>query len=294
MPKKPECSMQDDSANNGPPDAGEKPVPFVGQPPSTPKLPVLDYATPQKRRNPDPWGGLAMILVAIFAYLCIPILAGETSEQFTWPVVTSLCLLAAGTVVLGLIPTHRGFLRRPSQRLTPFCLIIATSVLLPLFRMALVGPVSRIRCASNLRAIGRALNTYASHDPGGGFPSYLVELWLAKDLDSTEILCPSVFFAQPTPLMTPDATQNGPFKLGQYPFQYVYLGAGLSPATVTPFHVLAYENPSNHANKGMNVLFGDGHAEWLDQPEAGRVLAELQAGHNPPHPPPTRPANPKQ
>ena len=33
---------------------------------------------------------------------------------------------------------------------------------------------------------------------------------------------------------------------------------------------------------GMNVLYGDGHVDWLGRVEAQRVTAQLQAGNNPP------------
>jgi len=35
---------------------------------------------------------------------------------------------------------------------------------------------------------------------------------------------------------------------------------------------------------GINVLHGDGHAEWLNKAQTAHVIAELQAGHNPPQP----------
>jgi prepilin-type processing-associated H-X9-DG protein len=38
--------------------------------------------------------------------------------------------------------------------------------------------------------------------------------------------------------------------------------------------VLAYENPHNHLDAGMNVLFGDFHVEWLPEPDAARIRAE--------------------
>jgi prepilin-type processing-associated H-X9-DG protein len=62
---------------------------------------------------------------------------------------------------------------------------------------------------------------------------------------------------------------------------YVYLGKGRNMMTRNNV-VLAHEAPSNHANQGMNVLFGDGHVDWFDAQSAPRLLGELQAGHNPP------------
>ena len=43
---------------------------------------------------------------------------------------------------------------------------------------------------------------------------------------------------------------------------YVYLGKGMTTATVKDDTLIAYESPENHQGDGMNMLFGDGHAEW--------------------------------
>ena len=45
--------------------------------------------------------------------------------------------------------------------------------------------------------------------------------------------------------------------------------------------VLAYEPLANHGN-GMNVLFADGRVEWIDPPRGRKLLAELDAGYDPP------------
>jgi prepilin-type processing-associated H-X9-DG protein len=50
-----------------------------------------------------------------------------------------------------------------------------------------------------------------------------------------------------------------------------------------PGAVVAYEPLSNHGN-GMNVLYADGHVQWLDAGPGRRLMAELSAGHNPPRP----------
>ena len=52
--------------------------------------------------------------------------------------------------------------------------------------------------------------------------------------------------------------------------------------------IVAYESLINHGD-GINVLFGDGHVEWLNLNEAKHLVAELQAGRNPPRPMPAAP-----
>ncbi len=59
---------------------------------------------------------------------------------------------------------------------------------------------------------------------------------------------------------------------------YIYLGQGLTKATVTADTVIAYEPLSNHGNKGMNILFGDGHAEWWDAKNGPQIIAAAASG----------------
>ena len=55
-----------------------------------------------------------------------------------------------------------------------------------------------------------------------------------------------------------------------------------APATT----VVLYEPMSNHGGDGMNVLFLDGHVEFLTKRSAAAMVAQLQRGQNPPKPPP--------
>jgi prepilin-type processing-associated H-X9-DG protein len=50
---------------------------------------------------------------------------------------------------------------------------------------------------------------------------------------------------------------------------------------ITADHILAYEKLGNHES-GANVLFGDGHVEWVDAVSGEVMIAGLQAGRNPP------------
>jgi prepilin-type processing-associated H-X9-DG protein len=69
---------------------------------------------------------------------------------------------------------------------------------------------------------------------------------------------------------------------------YVYVAAGAADQSHSSTFVLVYEPVGLHG-PGMNVLYGDGHVGWVAQAEASRVIAELQAGFNPPRPPATQP-----
>jgi hypothetical protein len=118
-------------------------------------------------------------------------------------------------------------------------------------------PGNRLACATHLRRIGQSLTFYAvkydSH-----YPPTLDLLILHADTPAEVFACESA---------------GG---------TYAYAGAGLSAESVTRDHVLAYDRPDNHAGSGINVLFGDGDVRWLERPQADHLLAELDAGHNPP------------
>jgi prepilin-type processing-associated H-X9-DG protein len=68
---------------------------------------------------------------------------------------------------------------------------------------------------------------------------------------------------------------------------YIYVGAGLTKNSPVDAVVL-YEPMSNHKNTGSNVLFADGHVEFLQKRDAMHLAAMAQNGTRPiywpPHP----------
>ncbi len=57
------------------------------------------------------------------------------------------------------------------------------------------------------------------------------------------------------------------------PFDYVYLAPQVA---LPPNMVLAYERPEINRGKGSNVLFADGHVEWMPMPKFRRELKKTQ------------------
>ena len=142
---------------------------------------------------------------------------------------------------------------------------------------------NRIKCASNLKQIGLALQIY-SQDNGKRYPPTLDEVLVECDITSEVFCCPSGNDDRAIGPTTQALLQDF-HKPGHN--SYVYVAGNQPDRTFTDTYVLAYEQPANHANKGMNILYGDGHVDWVTQAEATRVVAELQAGFNPPRPPAT-------
>lgn len=150
------------------------------------------------------------------------------------------------------------------------------SVLLP----ALCRPrglANQIKCASNLRQIGQAIARYAQ-DNGGQYPPSLAVLAAHEDITPAMMVCPS---SNDEPSSATDtagivaelaaAETNAPGH--KHSLSYVYVGRGLNAKTVSDTTVVAYEPLDNHEGEGTNVLFGDGHVEWIGK----RTWTEMAA-----------------
>lgn len=142
-------------------------------------------------------------------------------------------------------------------------------------------------CASRLRMLGQAITMYANKN-GGKLPSDLAAVVAMSDFPPECCLCPASGTSYRTVMdMSPSARAEWARSKGDF----VYLGKG---RTVTFNHpqyagaefVLVHDKPLNHGvggqSGGINVLYGDGHLEFLGPKEAEPVLRELAAGRNPP------------
>ena len=94
-------------------------------------------------------------------------------------------------------------------------------------------------CQANLKQIGIACHQYADNH-GGQFPESLDELVGGQLLSSNTVHCPSA----------PNA--GG--------LSYTYC-RGYTPKNI--YRLLAFDADGNHRNGGRNVLFCDGHVEWM-------------------------------
>ena len=97
----------------------------------------------------------------------------------------------------------------------------------------------RIACKSNLKIIGMALFLY-SNDYKNKFPADLETLVTKKYFPENKMMvCPA------------DKLRDS----------YIYRGAAITVADI-PWMITVYEKSGNHEG-GRNVLFLDGHAEWV-------------------------------
>lgn len=178
----------------------------------------------------------------------------------------------------------------PTRSDGPLLKVLIGSILLALLIAILIPVVSWLqaarfelkarRCPSNLRQIGLAMLMYAN-DHGGQIPP-TPDLLLdpaADGVRSEEFVCP---FTHDHPASGKTAAELRADLARPGHNSYVFTGLTGQFNDLTIDHVLAYDRPGNHT--GANVLYGDGHGVWLDDQQTAHLIAELNAGHNPPRP----------
>lgn len=163
--------------------------------------------------------------------------------------------------------------------------VLAALALLPFTATPRCGS-NRVKCQSNMRQIGQAILLY-TNDFGGRYPDSLGDLLLTEDITSEAFVCPST---TDTPARGPttQAVVAGMSKPGH--LSYIYVGKGFDVKTVRPDAVILYEPISNDGG-GMNVLFGDGHIEFISAGNAATILRRLKAGVSPVRWPSTQPVS---
>jgi len=153
----------------------------------------------------------------------------------------------------------------------PLIAVLLISVLLPSTNYSHIAP--RVKSASNLRQIGQAILLYCN-DNQGEYPDSLQTLLLNEDITSIVFVSP---LRSETAAVGP-TTQAIAAQLGSgNHVSYVYLGRGLSQSTATPNMVVAYEMLAQPGS-GTNVLFGDGHVEFVGPVTAAKIIGSSATG----------------
>lgn len=253
--------------------------------------PVISYATPEQQQTPASTMGIIALAAGWLFFPAVFFACGAIPRLGLTFVPVSLVLVA---IVLGWVSMRRPENSPVDRNRGRTALIVGVIDAMLLLLVALILPTTgrpreganRIRCASNLKQIGLCLQTYSQAN-GNRYPPTLDEVLVECDITSEVFCCPSGN-ADRAIRPTTQALLQDFHKPGHN--SYVYVAGNQPDRTSTDTYVLAYEQPANHANKGMNILYGDGHVDWVAQAEAARVISELQAGFNPPRPPATRPS----
>jgi prepilin-type processing-associated H-X9-DG protein len=149
---------------------------------------------------------------------------------------------------------------------------LMTSILLPSLNRAR-ETANRVKCASNLRQIGQGCVMYAN-DHKGAYPPDLGAIIKNYEIPLDSFVCPTR--GTPVPPEIFSATDDKKAAWVNENTDYVYLGKGMNN-TATPDTVVCYEKRDNHGGDGMNILFGDGHIEFLRMPDAKKMIEKTNA-----------------
>lgn len=149
---------------------------------------------------------------------------------------------------------------------------LMASILLPSLNKAR-ETANRVKCASNMKQIGLAIQLYGNENKGK-YPPDLGTLIKTQEITAQCFVCPSGNTGLPnTAGMKPDDIA----KWANEHSDYVYLGAGMNMTAGAEVIVL-HEKPDAHDRQGMLMLFGDGHVEFEMMPSAMKMIEAQKAG----------------
>jgi hypothetical protein len=251
---------------------------------------TLDYASNEARGSSPLSAGNVALALSVSFFVAGPLACLGFGEG---ELIALVLILPVGGLLLG-IASGRRRRRQPAppgeRRAARAAIVLSGLQLALIFAATLIlptlgrprEPAHRIKCASNLRQIGQSIQIYASENKGA-FPPSFDELLMTGDLTSEVFVCPTSNDTAARAATTQAMIQQWR-EPGHLSYVYVPPLPGVTAATITANHVLAYEAMSHHGGDGMNVLYGDIHVDWIPNREAAHILAELQAGYNPPRP----------
>ena len=181
---------------------------------------------------------------------------------------------------------------RPFYRRVSAWVVFVGSIAVTAFALELLhAPKSRpasggAKCASNEQQIGLAILLY-QQDHGGHYPDSLAAILSAQQIGASVLICPDsndspAVLPPPPPGQDQPTTQQATAALAVPGHaSYIYCGhADWTDANVPADAVVLYEPVADHGN-GSNILFGDGHAEFIQMPRAARLIAAAAATTRP-------------
>ena len=137
------------------------------------------------------------------------------------------------------------------------------SILLPSLNKAR-ETANRAKCASNMHQIGLAILLYQNENQQE-YPPDLTTLMQNEQLSASVFICPS---SNDTPAASPSQLETG----GHLSYKYIYPGPRASHPQPAADEAVLYEQSTDHTHDGMNILFGDGHAEWFKTAAAQKYI----------------------
>ncbi len=138
-------------------------------------------------------------------------------------------------------------------------------------------PAYKAKCASNLHQIGLAISLYANENHGQ-YPDSFAALLKNEQITASVFTCPS---SNDEAAGGNDQAEILTDFAKPHHQSYIYLGRGLTIDTATADTILAYEPPESHSAEGGNILYGDGHADWLHAKDAKLLIDKAIAATQP-------------
>ncbi len=142
------------------------------------------------------------------------------------------------------------------------------SILLPSLNRAR-ETANRVKCASNMRQIGQAMLLY-SNENRRQYPPDLGTLVTTQDISPEVFACPSSSTSLPAAIRGAAPAQQAAWVNENA--AYVYLLPPGTTMNLNPEIVVLHERLDNHDHDGMNLLFADGHVEFMNMPAAQREI----------------------
>lgn len=171
---------------------------------------------------------------------------------------------------------------RPKRAVWPW-IVVSASLLAGMLLTAILmntprrsyGPNYRAMCGSNLMQIGMAILLYSNENNGAPPPDFATAL-------ATQELVPGVFvcpISSDTKIASTQPADLAKLEAGGH-CSYAYVRGYASVSNLTAYDVIAFEWPGHHPGGG-NVLFGDGHAEFLTDKELAEIVRQFNATTRP-------------
>ncbi len=166
-------------------------------------------------------------------------------------------------------PQGSGFRSALKFVLLAGCIALVASAIAVMARRRMYSGMNKDDCQNNLRMIGVAVQVYwQDHHQ---YPGDLQTVFQTGMLNPPTFTCPSSSDVLPA-----DSVIGA-----RGTCSYVYVGGSFGKEAQVD-SVIALEDPANHDLDGGNVLYGDGHVEWVTLQNVVQIMNDLQQGMNPP------------
>jgi prepilin-type processing-associated H-X9-DG protein len=242
---------------------------------------TLEYASARARAplSGFPYWSLVFVLAGITVFLGFATRTtatnefGETNAMIGCVPGAACGIIAAWMGWIGIRHTAPNGRGRAPAVLGAILGVLESAFLILLLVGAVADENARNKAArerSNIREIGMALIIYAYHDPDHAFPPDLLTLATRDNL-------PPDIFVSPIGNDTPARSISQLLQGGH--LSYVYTGAGSKSDSSDD--VVMYEPLAMRHGEGSEMLFADGHVEYLKYNEAEPIIRAAQKGVHP-------------